>query len=447
MNHTINNIAPQLPASQAAQRPLGNTAKSSSPPSEQKKRRERFEALMQARVWLSKSPKCRRADVKYPGDAYRTHDCKWTMLGHQVYCLRDPANKAAHFGSLVTCGSVWACPVCASKIQQRRRVELHQLTSWVESTDRHAIMVTFTFPHTRIQTLRELLLRQREAFGKLRAGKAWVRIKASMGYQAMVRSLEITHGASGWHPHTHELWVLSGQPSMADRARLLGEIVDRWEKCCISAGLLDPADEVKVRAFRAHSVDIRWQVSCAEYLAKQDAARAWGVESELALSRTKKGRASGVHPHEFLVRQADGDASKYLEFVDATKEVRARQLYWSQGLKAACGVVDLSDEELADDSQQLAEYFSGLTADQWRAVRGNGVRAHVLEHVAAGDMGGFLRLLQSVGAPLALDQLQQLHLCNSLDGCEFNQPGHLFRVSHPCPAPLLFSSVGQRPGS
>lgn len=447
MNHNLNSVSAQLPHQQAAERPLGNTAKSSSPPSEQKKRRERFEALMQARVWLSQSPKCRRADVKYPGDAYRTHDCKWTMLGQRVACLRDPANKAAHFGSLVTCGSVWACPVCASKIQQRRRGELQQLTSWVESTDRHAIMVTFTFPHTRIQTLRELLLRQREAFGKLRAGKAWVRIKSALGYQGMVRSLEITHGSSGWHPHTHELWVLSGQPSMAERARLLGEIVDRWEKCCIASGLLDPADQVKVKAFRAHSVDIRWQVSCAEYLAKQDAARAWGVESELALSRTKKGRAAGVHPHEFLVRQAPGDAARFLEFVDATKELRARQLYWSPGLKGVCGVVDLSDEELADDTQQLAEFFSSLSADQWRAVRGNGVRAHVLEQVAAGDMGGFLRLLHSVGAPLALDQLQQLHLCNSLDGCELNQPCHFRFLSHSVPAPLQFASVFRRPES
>ena len=30
------------------------------------------------------------------------------------------------------------------------------------------------------------------------------------GFKGLIRSLEVTHGANGWHPHTHELWFLKG---------------------------------------------------------------------------------------------------------------------------------------------------------------------------------------------------------------------------------------------
>jgi len=429
----MDDIAPQhVTPERAAQRPLGTTAKSSSPPSENRKRRQRFEALMQARQWLGSAPETKRSDVKYPGDVYRTHDCKWATLGQAVYVFRDAAHNAAHYGSLVTCGSVWSCPVCASKIQQRRRTELEQLTGWVDATKRSMIMVTFTFPHTRIQSLKELLLAQREAFKKLRSGKAWMKFKRSFGLHGLVRSLEITNGSNGWHPHTHELWVLYAPVPVHMHGSLVSSLVDRWEMCCIAAGLLDPADQVKVKAFRAHSVDVRWQVDCSDYLAKQDASRAWGVESELALSTSKKGRAAGVHPHEFLVRQADGDRQKYIEFVDTTKALRARQLYWSAGLKALCGLADKTDEELAEESTEFADLFDTLTVDQWKHVRGNGIRAHLLERAAVGDTDGFLQLLYTIGAPLSLHQLHQITLGQSLGSGLLNQRHHF--LVH---APLL----------
>ncbi|AXH76982.1 MAG: replication protein [Inoviridae sp.] len=431
----------------AAERPLGTTAKSSSTSQENLKRRERFEALMTARQFLSTAPAAQRSDVKFVGDVYRTHDCKWAMLSSYVHCYRDPVNNAAHYGSLVTCGSVWACPVCASKIQQRRRGELVELMAYTADAGKGRSMVTFTFPHVKTDSLSDLLLLQRDAFRRLRSGRGWLEIKKLMKYEGLVRSLEITHGANGWHPHTHELWISSVPVLLSDRPEVQSLIIDRWEKACISAGLLDPLDDLKVKAFRIRSVDIRWEVDSTDYLAKQDSSRAWGVESELALSRTKKGRAAGVHPHEFLIRQAPGDREKYIELVDTMKKLRTRQLYWSPGLKAACGLTDKTDEELADENQQIAVFFASLTSDQWSYVRGNGVRAHVLEAVAYDDMSGFLRLLLRIGAPLSLNQLNQLALIDALDGCCPDQIFYFRPLVHRLPAPLLISAYGQLPPS
>lgn len=56
---------------------------------------------------------------------HRVSKCCRALLpnapGVTVYATT--AGKAV-FGNLLTCGSPWACPVCASRIAERRRVEI-----------------------------------------------------------------------------------------------------------------------------------------------------------------------------------------------------------------------------------------------------------------------------------------------------------------------------------
>ena len=66
-----------------------------------------------------------------------------------------------------------------------------------------------------------------------------------------------------------------------------------------------------------------------------------------------------------------------------------RQLFWSNGLKAQVGVDDVSDEVLADESQEAAEIFLG--ADDYRGlgvVRGNDARAELLDIAEEGFVRG-----------------------------------------------------------
>ena len=42
-----------------------------------------------------------------------------------------------------------------------------------------------------------------------------------------------------------------------------------------------------------------------------------------------------------------------------------RQLFWSNGLKAQVGVDDVSDEVLADESQEAAEILGRMTTEDW----------------------------------------------------------------------------------
>lgn len=375
---------------------LGNTAKSSSSDVAKltkAKRAERYAALSSARSWLG-----RRAfqidREKNPGDVYRTHDCRFARRSEFVSVNFAALHQKAHYGNLTTCGSVWACPVCCQLVQQRRRPELTQLIEWAYAGDMSASMVTLTFPHTKFDSLADLLSKQRDAFKRLRAGSVWQDFKKRFGFQGLVRSLELTHGKNGWHPHTHELWITS-PIHKRDREDFRSFIIDRWIKACTAAGLLDRADPQQLYAFHRHAVDVRFDAQGSDYLAKQDAGRAWGVDREVAMASSKYGRASGVHPHEFLIRQAVGDYERYIEYVNAMKG--ARQLFWSPGLKARVGITDVSDEELAEVETEQAEVLGLLTADQWRYVRGNDARAELLDVAESTGWHGVQDLLRSLG--------------------------------------------------
>lgn len=368
--------------------PLGITAKSSTPPDREigarAARAQRYMALHQARVWLGRRVNRLQPEVQFPGEVYRTFDCRNVRTSHFVE-VRHTAGFAANYRNLATCGSVWACPVCSSKIQERRRLELEHLVQWADDQKLQAIMVTFTFPHTGFDTLSDLLARQSDAFKRFRAGGPFRRFKAEIGFQGLVRSLEVTHGLkNGWHPHTHELWLVNSEVSQG----IVRRLAELWERACVASGLLDPADLSKVDAFRLHSVDVRTNATSGDYLAKQDSSRKWGITHEVAKATSKAGKAKGVHPHEFLVRAGKGDEARYFEYLEAMKG--KRQLFWSPGLKNSCGLDDMSDEEASLGGDD-ADLLGNLAQDDWDFIRSKRISAQVLD---AAEIGGWPLVLQ-----------------------------------------------------
>lgn len=376
---------------------LGNTAKSS-PPTPQAKRAERYEGLSVARALLARYARQTRPEMQ-PGDVFRTVDCRYVRRAMSVKVNYSALNQAAHYSNLATCGSVWACPVCCALIQQRRRAELTQLIAWAyEGNDwscpaspLRPCMVTFTFPHTAFDSLADLKERQADAFKRLRQGKPWEKFKSRNGFVGLVRSLELTHGANGWHPHTHEIWLIKPL-NPTEEAAFLEDLKERWYRCCERAGLVTAEQHFD---FMLHAVDVRFGVHESDYLAKQDSSRQWGADREVAASSSKAGRAKGVHPHEFLIRRGKGDGPRYLEYVRAMKG--SRQLFWSAGLKELVGVEDVTDEVLADESIEPADLLGLLSADQWDLVRRRRQRAQLLDVAESGNWLDVLFFLKALG--------------------------------------------------
>lgn len=305
------------------------------------------------------------AGMAYGDDFHRVASCRWQRIGSYVAVKAD--GDRVKLGGLFTCTNVWACPLCAAVIQERRRPELIQLVAWANHNWLQAAMITLTFPHQVEDRLQDLLERQAEALVLFRKGRGWERLKKFSRYRGHVRSLELTTGDNGWHPHTHELYIVAHD---VDQARFTAEVREQWESACIRAGLLDLSDLRQVLAFRDHAVDIRFDCKDSDYIAKQDDSRKWGIDHEVAKASTKAGRRSGVHPHGLLLQAGAGDTAageRYIEFITAMKG--KNQLRWSRGLKAACGLEDVTDAELVEATDVDEILLCLLDSGNWSRVQ------------------------------------------------------------------------------
>ena len=126
-----------------------------------------------------------------PTKYHRTSLCKHACGFRWCWCQPlVEANKGFYTG-LQTCGSVWTCPVCASKIQEIRRLEIASAMKYFYAMKKQAVMITITFPHNKNQTLNELLTKFADALKMFRKGGSWSRKMKSFGYEGLIRSLKL----------------------------------------------------------------------------------------------------------------------------------------------------------------------------------------------------------------------------------------------------------------
>lgn len=308
-----------------------------------------------------------RADVaknhpdKFPANVHRSVGCTWIRISHEVALVRPDGKPSYHYKGLRICGSVHTCPLCASKIQERRRQEVASAIAWGEGQGKALVMASYTFPHRVDQPLSLLLKLQQQAITYMRGRRQYMALMGDVGFAGRIRTLEVTHGKNGWHPHTHELLIVS--PS-ADPLRMRMVLAELWLKACKKVGLFQP-DRDDEWSFLAHAVDVRdGDEGAAAYLAKMDDQNKWGLSHEMTKGSSKQGRASGVHP--FKLAADVSTSGLFMEYVNAIKG--SRQLVWSRGLKAAVGVDDKTDEEIAQEEATRVTDRISLTPDDWRKV-------------------------------------------------------------------------------
>jgi hypothetical protein len=251
-------------------------------------------------------------------------------------------------------------------------------------------MVTFTFPHAFKDNLKGLLDKQKEAFRLLRSGKAWQKIKDKIGFEGLIRSLEIVHGQNGWHPHTHELWFVNKD---ADVEALKAKVLERWYNICLKVGL---TTEDKNIAFMLHAVDVKDNASNSDYLAKQDSGKYWGADREVAKS-SSKGKSAGRHPFSLLEDYEQGDKRAGELFVEYALAVKGKaQIFWTHGLKAKAGLIEKTDEEITEEKDDLSYLLGLLSESDWSTAVYNRLRAKVLEVAESEGFAAVLIMLEKV---------------------------------------------------
>lgn len=342
---------------------------------------------------------------------HRTITCMRSKLS-DVKIHKSVEHGKSFYSGLLVCGSVWVCPVCAAKIQARRTIEVQNLFQWVYKVQKKQIaMVTLTFPHGLGDGLVENLAKQKKALEIFRswnntmAKSGFKKFKINMEFEGLVRALELTYGANGWHLHTHELWIIK---YFEENPELESEIkqylLDRWELACIKAGLLDATNEKQVKHFRERSVHIVFRAKDSDYIAKQngDNDKAWGADKEVAQSHSKLGKSSGKSPFQLLIESEETPRYRklFLEYAYAMKG--KAQMFWSPGLKAKVGVEEKTDEELVEEQEDTADLLAVLNREHWVCVVKNKARAELLDIAEQSGIDGLIRWFADFG--LVLDR-------------------------------------------
>lgn len=319
----------------------------------------------------------------------------------------------AHFVGLETCGSVWHCPVCAAKIAETRRDEVAQAIEGVGAIGGSTYMLTLTMRHKwadKLGFLREQIVNGWRSVANRRAYRA---IKEEFGVLGTIRAIEVTHGANGWHPHLHILFVFEGPLLDRDEIDVKNRLAAIW---------VDVLEKNGGGNVSLDALDFR-QATASDYVTK------WGADRELVKGQEKQG--AGRTPWQLLedAKKDPTAGALFREYADTFKGTR--QLTWSKGLKTLFGIGELTDEDVALEATETDEQLpldDGLkegrvvTLDRGTmdAVIRRNETAEILDAAHAGGTRGVNEFLEKCGLGNYHD-----------DSHEWKQPPQGGRPAHP----------------
>lgn len=302
-------------------------------------------------------------------------------------CMRAPFSSAvsihhnkehnkAFYGNLIQCASVWGCPVCSAKIQARRALEISKAVCYAYHNKKKAIMITLTQPHTKEDSLADIVAKHKVAISKFKSGKQFTNFSKRTGCYGKIRSSECTYSnINGWHWHVHELWFVDESCDIEVEKQFL---INKWYNACTKAGFVINDKE----AFWEHSVDIIDEAHTSDYLAKS--GQFWGIDKELVKGAAKKGH--GKNPFDLANSNNKADNMRFVEYLQVTRG--KAQLYWSPKLKSLVGVTDKTDEELVEEDKENAELIAFIEKDLWKCILNNGARSTILDIVEKHGFNG-----------------------------------------------------------
>jgi len=203
----------------------------------------------------------------------------------------------ARVAGLLTCGSVWACPVCATTAADERSEALARVVARRWSKGWRVAHAVLTVRHTRGEPLADVLGALTTAWRHLVSHR---RVKKLLRGWDWHRGWEITYGKNGWHPHVH-LLLLS--PPGVDPYLLEEPLWEAWEAAVRAVGWAPSSRGGYVFQVPGGEEDV---IEVARYQEK------WGIVREGASGPQKAGGA-GLSPWELLELAAQEVVLRYEE--------------------------------------------------------------------------------------------------------------------------------------
>ena len=234
-------------------------------------------------------------------------------------------------------------------------------------------MLTLTIPHYSNNHLEAVLTGLSHSLRLMTNRKPWQRLSNQIGLVGRVRTLEVTYGENGWHPHFH-LLLFTKSPLTGQTVRLLtSELLEQWQSACLSVGLPRPNHH----GLTLESADGK----ISEYVSK------WGMDHEMTKGHMKEGKKNGHYsPFALLGLHIEGNeraASLFREYASAFKG--KNQLKWDSGLrKILCLGSELTDQELSEVEEEKSSLFANIPLNVWKVVLQKDKRGELLESCKGG---------------------------------------------------------------
>lgn len=203
--------------------------------------------------------------------------------------------------------------------------------------------VTLTVPHGDMDRLQDTFDLVTNGWRKgVLSGRRFRSDRIAWGIPAWVRTVEVTLGANGWHPHIHALLFTTRPWTSRQRAMRGNALFERWSAF------------VRRETGRSCSRDAFHMVGGAlgagSYITKVQESAAWRLGMEFTRGDLKTGRVRSLTPFELIAPAADGEAWALHRWWEWERVTRGRRcMSWSQGGRQALGLDadEPTDEELA----------------------------------------------------------------------------------------------------
>lgn len=319
------------------------------------------------------------------GNVHRTRLC-YGVRAYQAESISvkvpsDTSKESASLSGLQTCGSVWACPVCAKRIATQRGKEISYAIDRMTASGFVPVMMTRTASHSKEMPLKWLKNQMKRAHRYFVQSRRWRSLKAMFEIVHSIKATEITWGIeNGWHPHDHTIFFIKADAlKRADETALkdwVNMVTDLW---------LDSLSRFGLSGSRERALNVKADGDVKkDYLAKlglEDETA--NLDYELSGGHNKKKGASIWTILERASHGSEGHAALYIEYVEAM--TGDNWITWSHGLKELVGLDEMSDEEAAaaDDEEIFSqETLVEMTDEEYLPIRKMQLYGELLELAA-----------------------------------------------------------------
>jgi len=325
----------------------------------------------------------------------RLRKCGLFGVGHSVGLKLGgtSARPIAGVSGVETCGSVWSCPVCSSKIAAHRNTELNKVnTAWREKGG-SILFATFTMRHQSGDSLASLWDGLSASWRRLVSGKGYQDLKTQYDIGGYVRVVEVTHGDNGWHVHTHTAFYLNRELSDFELEQLQQRLYARW---------VNALDKDGFTASQAHGVDvIRTQEGSGlgAYMTKFALTHSSLVQ-EMTNGQNKIAKKTNRVPFKILADIVDNGETKDISLWETWENTSRgrRMMTWSVGLREIAKLTrELTDEEIVLLDQLNGTLIFTVPSKSWASLMRTNHAADILTTMENFGIWATIDLLASYG--------------------------------------------------